>query len=236
MGFGYGVTMATRAIPRPIPVVDTSLHPDIQRAVTQAFQNIYDLRDAIVTLKNQQEASQAQAAAQIQKSALKTESLITTVQGFNLILTGSSSPIRTGQVSVLPMSIGSVFYDNATAGTIKWYFTGLKILWPDGTSTVVPDTTLANPSISVSGLTAGNTYSFYPFYDVSQLNVQWVQTSGGVGTPPAAYLGGSTLAGQQQNSDGNVAISVGAITAAATAGGGGGGSGGGRVGYFNGPR
>jgi hypothetical protein len=172
-----------------------------------------------------------QSASDLAKqSASSTESLLTTLPDYALLQAGSSSQLRQGQGSVLPISSGSLLYDNSVAGVVKWYFTGLTITWPDGSSTPLPDTTVALPSISVSGLAPGS-YLFYPRYNIARATVQWVQVVGGTGTPPAAYATSSVLAGQAQNADGMVALSLGGITGVATGGGGGGGSGGGRRGF-----
>ena len=130
--------------------------------------------------------------------------------------------------SLMATPTGGLLYNNATANTIKWYYTGLIIYLPDGTVIPVPDTTAANPSISVSGLTPSTTYNFYPYYNVDRKQVLWALVPGGTGTPAAAYAAKSILGAQEANGDGNIGLSpASSVTAAATSGGGGGGGGGG---------
>jgi hypothetical protein len=214
-----------------------TLSPSTPQDVKDAIRIIYQKNDeleanaASAIAKAQASADAAQQTAG--QSAAATEQLLTQIPGYALLQAGSSEQLRQGQGSVLPISSGAFEYDNSVAGTIKWYFTGLVISWPDGSTTPVPNTTDALPSITIAGLAPG-TYYFYPMYSIGLKTVQWAQVAGGAGTPAAAYSSPSVAAGQAQNSDGVVALSLGGITGVVTSGGGGGGSGGGRTGYgFN---
>lgn len=163
-------------------------------------------------------------ARSIQSSQI--QQILSILPSFDLT-TGKSTSLQ-AQGSILPTPTVQIFYDNATANTIKWYHTGLVVGQPDQTQIVIPDTTVANPDISVSGLTPSTTYTFYPYYSFDLRRVLFAQVPGGVGTPPAAYTSGNFLAAQLVNGDGNYALSsISSVTAAATSGGGGGGHGGG---------
>lgn len=211
-----------------------NLPDSVPQSLKDAIRIIYEKHDQ---LHSEIAAALANVAAtakgaqdSIQQNALATESLLTTIPGYALLQAGSSSQLKQGQGSILPISSGSLQYDNSIANVLKWFFTGLKLSWPDTTSTPIPDTTLALPSIIVTGLAPGS-YFFYPLYNISLRLVQWALAPGGVGTPPVAYAASSVLAAQIQNQDGNVSLAIGGIVGVATGGGGGGGSGGGRRGY-----
>jgi hypothetical protein len=167
------------------------------------------------------------ANQQLTSQSAKLQQAMSIIPVAQLTAQGVSSGIN-AQGSILPSPTGGLLYNNATANTIVWYYTGLIIYLPDGTTIPVPDTTVANPSISVGGLTPSTTYNFYPYYSIDQRNVLWAMASGGTGTPPAAYAAKNIVAAQIANGDGNIAISPqSSVTAAATGGGGGGGGGGG---------
>ena len=121
--------------------------------------------------------------------------------------------------SVPPTWSGSFTYVSTTS-TLTWSWTGLTIYRADGTTTAV-----SNGSVAVTGLTAGATYYFYPYWDESSSSLNWVQ--GGAGTPALAQSAKTNTAAQQQGLQGRVPLSQGAMTAATTTSGTGGGSGGG---------
>ncbi|MFZ3214895.1 MAG: Hint domain-containing protein, partial [Candidatus Acidiferrales bacterium] len=86
----------------------------------------------------------------------------------------------------------------------------------------------ANGSLTVSGLTAGTTYYFYPYWDDSALALAWVGGLGSsAGSPANAFTAKTNAAAQQQSLQGLIPLSQGAMIAATTTSGSGGGSGGG---------
>ena len=218
-----------QAASRFIPPLDDSVHSSVKDAIRMLYQKHYQLLDAVGQVARTA-ATPAQVNDALQNSAAKTQSFLTTIPGYNLFQAGSSSQLRQGQGSILPISSGSLQYDNSVANVIKWFFSGLTLSWPDKTKTPIPDTTLALPSVIVSGL-APASYFFYPYYNIGLQMVLWALAPGGVGNPAVAYSASSVLAAQIQNQDGNVSLAIGGITGTATGGGGGGGSGGGRRGY-----
>jgi hypothetical protein len=215
------------------PTLPDSVPQSLKDAIRIIYEKHDDLESNTASAIQKVDLTASAANDAVQQNALATESLLTTIPGYALLQAGSSSQLRQGQGSILPISSGSLLYDNSLAGTIKWYFSGLKISWPDGSTTPIPDTTVALPSIIVTGLSAGS-YVFYPYYNINLKVVQWAAAPGGVGAPAVAYSASSALAAQIQNQDGFVAIGPGGgggVSATATSGGGGGGSGGGRRGY-----
>jgi hypothetical protein len=121
--------------------------------------------------------------------------------------------------SVSPTWSGSFTYSSTTSG-ITWSWSGLSILRADGTSTAVP-----NGSVASTGLTAATTYYFYPFWNESTSTLEWV--GGGAGSTANAQTAKTNSAAQQQSLQGLVPLSQGAMVAATTSSGTGGGSGGG---------
>ena len=99
----------------------------------------------------------------------------------------------------------------------------MAIARADGTTT-----TVANGSLTVSGLAPGTTYYFYPYWDETALTIGWV---GGIalsaGTPANGFSAKTNAAAQQQALQGRIPLSQGAMIAATTTSGTGGGSGGG---------
>ncbi len=121
--------------------------------------------------------------------------------------------------SVPPTWSGAFTYASTTS-SITWSWSGLSILRADGTSTAVP-----NGSLAVAGLTAATTYYFYPYWNETASALQWV--AGGAGSPANALAAKTNSAAQQQSLQGLVPLSQGAMVAATTSSGTGGGSGGG---------
>lgn len=104
---------------------------------------------------------------------------------------GKIDPTKTGVLmkgSVPPTWSGGFTYVS-TMSSITWSWSGLSIYRADGTSTAVP-----NGSFAVTGLTAGTTYYFYPYWD-DTLN-SWAWVLGGTGTPAGAQLAKTNLAAQ----------------------------------------
>jgi hypothetical protein len=135
---------------------------------------------------------------------------------------GKLDPTKPGMLmkgSVPPTWSGAMTYASTTT-SITWSWTGLSIARADGSSTSIP-----NGSLAVTGLTSATTYYFYPYWDDVALAVNWVAS--GTGTPPNAQTAKTNSAAQQQSLQGLIPLSQGAMVAATTASGTGGGSGGG---------
>jgi hypothetical protein len=141
------------------------------------------------------------------------------------LTSGKVDPAKSGVLmkgSVPPTWSGAFTYVSTTT-SITWSWSGLTISRADGTSTAVP-----NSSLTVSGLTAGATYYFYPYWDDVALAIAWVGAiAGSVGSPANAQSANTNVAAQQQALQGRVPLSQGAMIAATTSSGTGGGSGGG---------
>ena len=97
-------------------------------------------------------------------------------------LTGNRiDPTKAGVLmkgSVPPTWNGAFTYASTTM-SITWSWSGLTIFRADGTTTSIP-----NGSLAVTGLTLGTTYYFYPYWDETALQLAWV--AGGVGAPANA--------------------------------------------------
>jgi hypothetical protein len=138
------------------------------------------------------------------------------------LTSGKVDPSKAGVLtkgSVPPTWSGAFTYVS-TPTTLTWSWSGLTIYRADGTTTAI-----GNGSVAVTGLTAGTTYYFYPYWDESSSVLNWIQ--GGAGTPALAQSAKTNAAAQQQALQGRVPLSQGAVTAATTTSGTGGGSGGG---------
>jgi hypothetical protein len=121
--------------------------------------------------------------------------------------------------SVPPAWSGAFTYASTTS-SITWSWSGLSILRADGTSTTVP-----NGSLAANGLASATTYYFYPYWNESASALEWV--SGGTGSAANAFTAKTNVAAQQQSLQGLIPLSQGAMVAATTSSGAGGGSGGG---------
>ena len=135
---------------------------------------------------------------------------------------GKIDPTKSGVLmkgSVPPTWSGSFNYV-CTTSSITWSWSGLTIYRADGTTTSVP-----NGSVAITGLAAATTYYFYPYWDEASSAVEWV--TNGTGSPAAAQTGKTNVAAQRQALQGRVPMSQGAVVAATTSSGTGGGSGGG---------
>ena len=120
----------------------------------------------------------------------------------------------------IPPTWNAAFIYASTPTTITWSWSGVAIYRADGTTTAIP-----NGSLAVTGLSAGTTYFFYPYWDEVGTAIIWV--SGGTGSPANAQTAKTNSAAQQQSLQARVPLSQGAIVAATPATGSGGGSGGG---------
>jgi hypothetical protein len=135
---------------------------------------------------------------------------------------GKIDPTKAGVLmkgSVPPTWSGAFTYVS-TPSTLTWSWSALTIYRADGSTTAIP-----NGSLAVTGLTAGTTYFFYPYWDDNALALGWV--AGGTGSPANAQSAKTNLSAQQQALQGRIPLSQGAIIAATTTSGTGGGSGGG---------
>jgi hypothetical protein len=135
---------------------------------------------------------------------------------------GKVDPTKAGVMmkgSVPPTWSGAFTYIS-TASSITWSWSGLSIYRADGTANAIP-----NGSLAVSGLGAGTTYYFYPYWDDVNSVIAWV--GGGTGIPTNAHTAKTNLSAQQQALQGHIPLSQGAMIAATTTSGSGGGSGGG---------
>src|SRR5579863_7331538 len=94
-------------------------------------------------------------------------------------LTGNKvDPTKSGVLmkgSVPPTWSGAFTYASTTS-SITWSWSGLAIARADGSTTAVP-----NGSLAVTGLAAATTYYFYPYWDDALLALNWV--AGGAGAP-----------------------------------------------------
>jgi hypothetical protein len=135
---------------------------------------------------------------------------------------GKIDPTKSGVLmrgSVPPTWSGAFTYVSTTS-SLTWSWSGLSIFRADGTTTAIP-----NGSVAITGLTAATTYYFYPYWDDLASALAWV--GGGAGSPANAQTAKTNVAAQQQSLQGRVPLSQGAIVAATTSSGTGGGSGGG---------
>jgi hypothetical protein len=138
------------------------------------------------------------------------------------LTTGKIDPTKSGVLmkgSVPPTWSGAFTYVSTTS-SITWSWTGLTIARADGTSTAVP-----NGSLAISALAAATTYYFYPYWDDAALAIAFV--AGGAGSPANAQSAKTNAAAQQQSLQSRIPLSQGAMIAATTSSGTGGGSGGG---------
>ncbi len=143
----------------------------------------------------------------------------------NALTSNRIDPTKAGVLmkgSVPPTWSGAFTYA-CTTSSITWAWASLAIARADGTSTAVP-----NGSLAVTGLAAATTYYFYPYWDEAALALGFVTSiAGSAGTPPSAQNAKTNAAAQQQALQGRIPLSQGAMIAATTSSGTGGGSGGG---------
>jgi hypothetical protein len=84
---------------------------------------------------------------------------------------GQVDPAKSGVLmkgSVPPTWSGSFTYVSTTS-SITWSWTSLAIYRADGSTTAV-----SNSSLTISGLTAGTSYYFYPYWDETLSAIIWV--------------------------------------------------------------
>jgi len=132
-----------------------------------------------------------------------------------------------GSAGSTPFSTTTGFAYTSTTTSITWYWDGTN-----GSSNITiyrADKTTTGPlsgTQTITGLTSGTTYNFYPYYDDAAKAIAWV--AGGSGTPAYAQpsAGSKTLV-QQQNLRNHIPLSIGGMQGATTSSGSGSGSGGG---------
>ena len=138
------------------------------------------------------------------------------------VTAGKIDPTKSGVLmkGSVPPTWSAAFTYISTTSSITWSWTGLSIYRADGSTTPIP-----NGSIGITGLAAGTTYYFYPYWNDGVSAINWV--AGGVGSPANAQSAKTNAAAQQQALQGHIPLSQGAVIAATTTSGTGGGSGGG---------
>jgi hypothetical protein len=148
--------------------------------------------------------------ARVSSAALTTNKIDPTKSG--VLMRGSVAPTWSGMFTYV-----------STTNSLTWSWSGLTIARADGTTT-----SAGNGSASVTGLAAGATYYFYPYWDEGNSSLDFVAgLASGTGAPASAFTAKTNAAAQQQALQGRVPLSQGAMIAATTTSGTGGGSGGG---------
>jgi len=140
----------------------------------------------------------------------------------NALTSNAVDPSKSGVLTKgsIPPTWNSSFTYASTPSSITWSWAAVTIYRADGTTTPIP-----SDSLAITGLTAGTTYFFYPFWDETAERLNWV--AGGAGSPPVAQTAKTNAAAQQQSLQARIPLSQGAIIAGTPATGSGGGSGGG---------
>lgn len=116
------------------------------------------------------------------------------------------------QGSIPPSNItGSLTWTTAaTSVTFKW--TNVVIQNADLSFTAIKDS-----SLTVTGLTNGATYVFYPYYDTSNGLLTFVVAAVASGSPPCAFgASGNTAAAQAQTADQAIPLTASASDATVT--------------------
>lgn len=189
----------------------------LQDAVRRLYQHVYDLQARQSAAQPAADTAHGEGhSTSLQHQAQRSVALT----GYDVLAAGSSTFLRTGQASILPVAVRSMTWSATTTSiTITW--SSVVLYWPDGTQQ-----SIADGSVQVNGLTNGTVYDFYPYYDIGARSVVFVGASEpkGVGSPSYAFTATSLPAYQQQNADGHVPLSKGACQA--TCGGAGGSFGG----------
>lgn len=130
------------------------------------------------------------------------------------LVAGSITPVGVPLLSYVSTSTTATIYWDGTNGStlLKLYRGNLQqdAFTPGSAQS-------SNPNFEVTGATAG-TYSVYPYYDEYRMFVDFVgsrkEVSGGSGTPPILFPSPNTViaAGQMQNAQDHLPLTVGALT------------------------
>ncbi len=148
--------------------------------------------------------------ARVTSEALSTNKIDPTKQG--VLMKGSVPPTWSGTFTYV-----------STTSAVTWSWSSMTISRADGTATAA-----GSGSASVTGLTLGSTYYFYPYWDEGESSLGFVAgLASGTGSPASAFTAKTNAAAQQQGLQGRIPLSQGAMIAATTTSGTGGGSGGG---------
>lgn len=124
------------------------------------------------------------------------------------------------------------FVYNSTTTTITWYWDGTHSSSP--ITILRDDNTVIGPfsgSLTISGLTAGTTYYFYPYYDELSQAIGFVASQDGSGDTGQAFVAPSLALAQAQGLQQRIPLSSGPMIAATPSSGSGSGTGGGRDGF-----
>ncbi len=120
--------------------------------------------------------------ARVSSSALTSNQIDPTKSG--VLMRGSVPPTWSGAFTYV-----------STTSSLTWSWSGLSIYRADGTTTAIP-----NGSVAVTGLTAATTYYFYPYWDETAGALAWV--AAGAGSPAYAQSAKTNLAAQQPGASG----------------------------------
>ncbi len=212
---------------RYIPQLDGKVDP----AVARAIRDLYEKHYALSATQDSQGSAMAQIPTRL-SAAQNFMNKIAALPAFSFMLNGSSQSVFGSQGSIPPIISGAFTYDNSVAAQIIWTWTGLLLSPPHLALAGVKTISIPDGSQTITGLIAGHTYYFAPYYDLKQRLLLWSApaNTGAVGTPAIAYdVSPNVTAAQFAIADGHVNLaSKVAMAAAATGGGGGGGGGGGR--------
>lgn len=210
-------------------LIPSNLRGKIPLEAATAIEQLQESVRNLAAQLNQTNAQVTNTQTNQTSLAATVDQALSTLPASSLLSAGSSSGLK-AQGNAVPTVNGKFAYVSTTS-SITWYWDGtngsslLTIYWPDGTSTAVPPANLA-----ITGLSSNTAYTFYPYFNVDLNSVGFVQVSGGVGTPAAAYTASSLAAAAAQSADGNTPMVAAPLTASTTSSGSGGGSGGGNGG------
>lgn len=109
------------------------------------------------------------------------------------------------QGSIPPSNVTGSLTWTTTANSATFTWTGVVIQYSDFSTVAIRDS-----SLTVTGLTNGATYTFYPYYDTNLGILSFVVESGvGSGSPPAGFPSvGDSTAAQMQTSDGAIPLTA----------------------------
>jgi hypothetical protein len=111
------------------------------------------------------------------------------------------------QGSVPPVVVGPVNYTSTSTTITVNPPTDKALYWPDGTKA---NLSLSSP-FTVTGLSNGVTYYFYPYWDYKTGQIRLANAAGGLGTPQVAFASPNNAANQVQIMDGHTPLSLGPV-------------------------